>query len=364
MTSLRFARRAVLLGAAFGAAGCDIAELVTNTPPAVEQTWNLPAPSTAVSVASLLPTNNSVQILPDSSAFSVTIAGANTSRRVGADCAPCESLNGTNAIKPAFVLSAASSTALPGDVVSAAVIAGTVNVVLTNNLSFDPLFVRNNPATQPQGFMTIVIRSGSLVLGRDSVNGATTPFAPGTQLNRPIVLNTGTIAGSLTFEVTVSSPIGDHAVPINADGILAAAASVPTLHVASVGVNVPNRSMSSPTEVIDLTDFEDMSTRVVGGALEMTITNPFAVSGDVGMDFRYGVGPSDVISKTVTFPAPGTQVQTISLSAAEMQLLLGNEVEISTTGTVTSGAPITVTPKQAITMDNRIILTIRVGGEN
>lgn len=362
MRSVNTARRAALLGALVGLGACDVAEFVSNPMPRLEQTWNLPAPSTSVSVASLLPDDGSVTILPDSSAFSVTVGGASITRRVGADCGQCETLNGTNAIKPAFVLNAGNSTSLPADVAAATVLSGTISVQLTNNMSFDPLFVRNNPATQPQGWMLIVVRSGSLVLGRDSVNGATTPFAPGTQLLRNIALTTGQITGSITVDVTLDSPAGDHNEFINANGTLSAVASVPSLNVASVSLNVPNQSLDSDPDTVDLGDFD--FGEIVSGALEMTITNPFAITGTLGMRFRYGQDPAEVITKSVTFPTSGTATATIALNEAEMDLLVGKEVEITVTGAVNSAAPITVTPRQAITIENRMILTIRTGEEN
>lgn len=364
MTSPLLRRLAALLFVAFGAAGCDVVDFASDPMPRFEQTWNLPAPATNVSVASLLPAGNSVTILPDSSAFAVTVSGTNFSRRVGADCAQCETLNGTNAFKPAFVLVAGNSTSLPTDVVTAAVIGGSVSVQLTNNMSFDPLFVRNNPATQPQGHMLIVIRSGSLVLGRDSVNGATTTFAPGTQMTRVIPFATGTITNAITVDVTLNSPSGDHNEFINANGTLNAVATVPALNVASVSMNVPNRPLTSAADTIDLAGLGGLGDRVVRGALEMTITNPFAVTGTIGMRFAYGPAPSQAISKTVTFPPGGTLVQRVQLDSAEMALLMGNEVAISTSGAVTSTSPITVTPRQAIRIGNRMILTVRTGGGN
>ena len=363
MTSLPPARRALLLGALLGATACDVAEFASSPMPRLEQTWNLPAPDMNVSVASLLPANT-VTILPDSTAFSVSVSGANITRRVGADCAQCESLHGTNAAKPAFVLTAANSSTLPADVVTAAVTAGSVNVQLTNSMSFDPLFVRNNPATQSQGFMLIVVRSGSLVLGRDSVNGATTTFAPGTQMTRVIPLNSGTITGSITVDVTLDSPLGDHNEFIDANGTLDAVATVPTLHVASVGVNVPGRTLDSETRTISLNGLGEVGDKVIRGALEMTINNPFSVTGTVGMRFAYGPGPTDAITKTIGITPGVLASQRIQLDSTEMALLMGKEIEITVTGSVSSTGPITVTPRQEMRIANRMILRVRTGGGN
>lgn len=360
MRSLSPLCRVALLGSVVAASACDVVDFASNPLPRFEQTWNLPGPSLAVSVASLLPDDNSVTILPDSSAFAVSVSNTSISRRIGNDCARCESLHGTNAFKPAFVLVAGNSTPLPASVATAAVTGGMVAVTLTNNLSFDPLFVRNNPASQPQGHMLIVVRSGSLVLGRDSVNGATTPFPPASVLARNIPLTTGMVVGSLTVDVTVNSPSGDHTVFINANGTLNAAAGVPTLHVASVGLNVASQSLDSEPDTVDFGAFDFGN--VQSGALEMTITNPFAVTGTFGLRFGYGPTPGENITKQVALPTGTAQLVTLSLNQAEMDLLAGKEVEMTVLGTVSSAGTITVTPRQAILIDSRVVVTLLTGG--
>jgi hypothetical protein len=359
MPFLPILRRATLLGLALGASACDIVDLVSDPAPRLEQTWNVPGGTSAISVASLLPPGNVVQILPDSSAFSLTIAGANIAERVGNDCAQCQTLNGTTTIKPAFVLTAANSASLPTDVASAAVLNGQVNLQLTNNMSFDPIRVRTAPGAS-QGFMVLVVHSGSLVLGRDSINGATTPWVPGSQLNRVITLATGTVTSNLTIDVTINSPQGDNNVFINADGTLNAVASVPTMNVASIGLNVPGRQMTSIADTLDLEGLDASITEsVIRGEMEMTFTNPFAITGNVNVEFIYGALPSDRVTKTIAMPTGVNQVRSVVLDADEMSLLFGKEVGLSVTGAVNSAGAITVTPKQAVSIVNRLILTIR-----
>lgn len=364
MTPIMTLRRAALLGFALTTSACDVVAFINDPKPRFEQTWNVPATTSQVSVAELLPTDNSVRIVPDSSAFTLTVSGTNISRRVGNDCAQCETLNGTNAFKPAFVLNAGNSSPLPQTVATAAIISGAINVVLTNNMSFDPLFVRNNPPSQPQGYMLIVVRSaGGVVLGRDSVNGATTPWPAGTQLTRNIALVSGTAASSLTVDVTLNSPAGDHNEFINANGTLNATATVPTLNVASVGLNVVNNQITSVRDTLDLSDLDESITKnVVRGALEMTITNPFAVTGTVNVRFAYGPQPGEVVAKSFSLPTGVSQKRLVTLDSLDMSRLLGRVVEFTIDGAVNSAAPVTVTPKQAMTISNRLIVTIRTGG--
>jgi hypothetical protein len=369
--------RAALLGL-FGVGACDIADFASSPKtPIFEQTWDLPAKGTSISVASLLPPGVAIYSTPgsnppDSSAFLVDITTIPITRRVGDDCAQCQTLNGTNAIKPAFVLATGSTQPLPQDMVSGTVLGGTLRVTLTNGMSFDPLFVRTAPPPQTQGYMVLVVRSGSLVLGRDSVNGATQTFAPGSQLVRTINISTGTVTNGLTVDVTLNSPQGDHNEFINANGTLSASATLrdqanptlPTLRVGSVSMNVVNRTMSSVAgDSLPFDNLEEsMANRVQRGDIVMTITNPFAVTGNVDVRFAYGPQPSDAITKTVSLPSGAGQVRTVSLNNAEIQQLVGKKIGLSIAGGVNSTAPITVTPKQIITIDNRVRLVIHVGG--
>lgn len=374
-----------MLGLTLGVAACDIVDLASSSAPIFEQTWNLPATGTSISVASLLPQGVKIYNTPgvtpdDSSAFLIDISTVPISRRVGDDCAQCNTLNGTNAIKPQFVLAAGNTQTLPQDVVSGAVLGGTLTVTLTNNMSFDPLYVRTGPPPQQQGFMVLVVRSGSLVLGRDSVHGAASvapdginrPFAPAATMTRTIAISTGNVSGSLSVDVTINSPLGDHNEFINANGTLGASASLrdvanptePTLRVGSVSMNVVNRNMTSATgDSLPLDDIDEgIADNVVSATLQLTITNPFAVSGNVEVRFGYGTLPSDAITKTLSMPTGVDQVRSVGLNGGEIQTLLGKKVGLTVAGGVNSAAPITVTPRQVVSISNRLILTIHVGG--
>lgn len=361
MTAPLSLRRATLLGVVVVAAACDVAQFISDPMPRFEQTWNVPASSDTITIASLLPSDNSVRVLPDSSGFSLSPSTISISKVVGsADaCSTCLTLHGTTAPKPSFSMIANNSSALATDVTSADILSGTVNVALTNNMSFDPLRVTTGAGTQ--GHMIILIRSGSVVFGRDSVNGATTPWAPNTVLNRVIPLNSGTAPGSLAAEVTLVSPTGDSTF-INANGTLDASAAVPALNVAAVNLNVVNRQMTSDTTEFDLTGVEDFSDNVVQGSLQMTITNPLAISGNVDVRFIHGPLPTDVVSKQISMPTGTSQRRDVTLTRADLDQLFGKTVTVVVTGLVNSAGPITITPRLKITISNRMILTIRTGG--
>jgi hypothetical protein len=362
-------RRAVLLGLALSALACDVVSFVSDPKPIFEQTWNLPSSKTAISVAKIVPNNVSVYITPgsnppDTSAFLLNINNTVFLRRVGDDCPSCQALNGTNAVKPAFILAAGNSSSLGTDVLSGAMLGATVDYSVVNNLSFDPIRVR--ALSDPnQGYMIILVHSGSLVLGRDSLNGATTSFAAGSTLSRSLQLTTGTIVGVISVDVTINSPQGDHLEFINANGTVNTTAAYSNLRTGNVRVNVTSKSVNNQPDTVDLKGLDKTITKhVVSASFDMGFDNPWPVSGSLNVNFDYA--PPLSVAKTTPLPAgvtpPATQVERLSFTGDEMQKLFGNEVLLNMNGVVNSPVPITVTPKQSVLITNRMILKIRTGG--
>lgn len=362
----------MLLGLALGAAACDVVAFVSDPKPVFEQTWNLPADSSQISVASLLPSGVSIYSTPasnppDSSAFQLSVNAASVSRQVGdpSFCAPCRLLNGQTTIKPAFTTTIGTSASLPNDVVSVVLIGGRVDVTITNSMSFDPLRVkRSAPAlTNPdlQGRMVIVISSGSQVIGRDSLNGATTPFPQGSALTRQIALNSANVSGALSVNISLNSPASDSNYTINTNGVFAAAASVPDMRVAAVRVNVVNRTLQNVgADSIPLDGLPENFTKyVVRGGLDMTIINPFNVNGNLDIQFAYS--PTDTITKTLNIVAGSGTRQLVTLDSTEMTNLFNasQTISLQVGGSVNSPGPVDLTPRQVLTLVNRLIITIR-----
>jgi hypothetical protein len=364
MKSRALARRSALLFAVLGVNGCDVVQFAVDPKPQFVQTWNIPAAGTSVSVASILPGGVSIHSTPsssppDSSAFDVDIDTMDFSRRLGVDCLPCQAFNGTTAIKDSFNLVSSSSEPLPADMISGAVVGGQVRVSVHNNLSFDPLRVR---ASGQQGHMLIVVRSGSLVLQRDSTNGADRAFAPGDSIVRPMTLSTGTVTGSITVDITIVSPRGDAPVPMNANGTVRTVAITESLLTASMRMNVVNKSLASASDdSLALDGLEPgVVKRIIGGALDMVITNPFAVAGT--LEIIFGYGPSQNIVKSIPLPAGIGQVVSVPLDSADIQAIVGKRVSLRVGGVVNSTTPVNVTPRQAMAFANRMQLDIRIGG--
>jgi hypothetical protein len=95
----------------------------------------------------------------------------------------------------------------------------------------------------------------------------------------------------------------------------------------------------------------------------MGFDNPWPVSGSLNVNFDYA--PPLTVAKTVPLPAavtpPLTQVRSVALTGDEMQKLFGNEVILNMNGLVNSPTPISVTPRQSVSITNRMILVIRTG---
>jgi hypothetical protein len=361
----------MLFGLVLAAVACDVAQFIQDPKPRLVETWNLPASSSTISVGKLLPTGVAIYSTPastppDSIAFSVSIASTTISRVLGPDCPQCVTLNGTSAPKPSFVLNATNSTPLPNNVVSGAITGGQVTLNITNNLSFDPLYINTAPGATTQGDMLITIRSGSMVLGTDSVRGSVTnQLPPGAVMNRTIPLSSGVATTNVTADLVFKSPLGDHNVPINANSTINASFGVPSLRVGNVRINVPNTNITpgAPTDLPKDLD-PSMTKRVIKGALEMTVTNPFGVTGNLSARFAYGPAPAQTLTKPFALPGGAApQVASVSFDSTEMvNIFSGKPTSLTMTGAVASTVPITVTPKQAVVISNRLILSIRVGG--
>jgi hypothetical protein len=367
----RLTNRAALLGFV-GVAACDVYAIATDPFPGLVQTWNLPVTETSISVASLLPTGVAIYSTPastppDSSAFSVTMPAIAYNQPLAPNCAACLLINGTTAPKPAFNIGNGngSRALLPANVVSATVLGASITYTIVNGLSFDPIRVNpSNPTGLQQGQLDIIIRSNSEVLAMQTLRGDTATLPAGSTFSRTISLATGIVRDSINVDVLVNSPAGEP-VLMDASRSIAVSATVTGLRVGAVTINVPTASLNSGTpEQVDIGELDESFTeRAIGGGLELTVTNPFAVAGNMNVTFTPTPGPA--ISKTATLNAVTTpQRLSITLDSLEISRILKSNPSptLSMGGSVSAPAPITVTPKQVIAMSNRIVLKIRAFG--
>lgn len=334
------------------ASGCALQDLTDV--PAWDLRFNIPSQSTSISVGTMLPSG--VSIKSDSTAFLVSVNGTSFNRVLSTVCAACVPLNGLSVPKPAFNFTANSTTALPSDVTSATLAGGTIAVAVQNGLTFDPIAIAG---AATQGHLLIVVTdAANRQLARDSVNGATTTLAAGATLNRTLTLAPGALTGPLTVTATLNSPAGGN-VTMDVSRSVTVTGTPQNIAVSGASVSVTNKTISSSNLSFDLSGLDaSISDRMAGAIVQLTITNPFAVTGTMTVRLT---APGVSITKTVAL-ATGTSSPTITLTANEARSIAGKNVSVSITGPVSASAPISVAPRDKVTVNTRIEATINVGG--
>ena len=344
---------APLLSAFLLVAACDI---VPSEPPIFETRFVIPGESTTLSVNQLLPSSISV-----SGNNFVLALGTQTipARTLGQLCPPCQAFNGQLVPKPAFSDSVTTTIAMAADVSSANITSGSVTVVLSHNFGFDPL---RPPGAAATGSLTVTARNGTRVLGSTTV---TDPFPNNTTLTRMIALAPGTVTGPLQVTVAINSPAGGLApanwVVVNTSAALTGTVQPNEILIGNANVVVSNDTVSAQSIVIDLTGFEDVSDRILRGALVVTMNNPLGVAGTMILTLSGGsAGP---ITKQVAVGA-GTTTQRIDFTEAELQSLLGNNITLTIRGPVSgtaAGNVVTVTPNQQVSIATVLDLIFEIG---
>lgn len=310
-----------------------------------DMTWSVPTNGTTISVNSLLPSGVSAV----GNGFSVSIAPTTISRRLGDDCSACAAADGLTVPKPAFVGSGTTTASLPASVNSATLGANQLTITLRHAFGFDPL----RPSAQARGWLRLVATSNGVVIGRDSVNGATTAFGAGVDLVRSIALSGTVTRGGVTVTSTLDSPAGD-AARMQSSAAFTATAAFTSLTISGAQVTLTNQTIASSPTTLDLRDVGDaVRNRAASGVLQLTIANPFAATGQLTLTFTGGDRP---ITKAVTL-ASGTATQDVPLSRADLQALFGKSIALTASGPV-NGSAVTITPGQSVTVSSRLLLTL------
>jgi hypothetical protein len=343
---------AVILGAllTLGLAACE----VPTELPKWDTTWVVPADSTTIGVSSLLP--SSVTTTSNGSAFLLNVQPLSFTQTLGQLCgAGCNGLQGSTVPKPAFTNTVSSEIALPNDVVS--VKDGQVAVTLSHDFSFDPL----RPAPGQYGYILVTATSGSTVLASDSLPGQSLDFPAGLVRTRNLTLN-GTISGPITVSVKTFSPAGG---TVNVDLSDRLAVGTPAqIQFSQSQIRVSNRAINTSDVELDLGDIdEDVSSRTKAGALLLTLSNPFAVTGNLSLVIT---AAGTTITKPVAL-AQGTTSARVDFNLQEIQAILGTSpVKLKVGGAVCASASCTTTvsPSQTVTIASRLSLTIGPKEEN
>jgi hypothetical protein len=359
---------------AFLAIAPVLATLACDVPsagaPKWNTTWQVPADSGEITVASLLPPSVSIVPVGNTKAFDVELNGATVGQSLRTACSACAAANGLRVAKPAFTLADSSTIALPTDVVSADMVGGAVDYTLTHDFGFDPL-VPSSDANAPKGWLVVRVHRGSLVLASDSVNGANLTLPPNVARTRSIVVDASPAAarhvdGPITVSVTLHSPVGD-SVTIDDSKSFHVDVAPRDLRVGEARISLPASTPLSRQETVDLSGLGgDVSGRVQGGAVVVTVRNPFAVQGSLTATLTAaGQAP---VTRELALPLGGLTsaptVLRVPLTADELARLMGsNDVTVAVTGSVSApGGALTVTPTQVFGVSTMLEVILSTTG--
>ena len=346
----------------FTATACD----VPTAAPRWTSTWLLPADSTQVAVADLLPDNVGVIEVGTTKVFDASIGPVPLVKSLGSVCSECNAVNGQRVPKPDFTIVDSSTANLPVDVLALDVVGGAIDYTITNYFSFDPL----NPAPGVHGWLRVVIRAGETLLARDSVSGTALALDRGIARTHTVALY-GTLAspvrieGPITIVVTLASPAGD-SVTVNTAEEIHVQVTPRSVRASRLTVNVSGRELPPRSSTIDLSSMKGVVGAIEGGAIILGIRNPFAVGGSLAVSLRAPSGAEVVKSLTLPSGGPDAQMATLrlGLTANEINSIVGQpDVVTTVSGSVTAptGA-VTVLPTQVIVVKTSVEAAVRMGG--
>ena len=364
---LRSSASSLVLGAALVAAACD---LPTGGAPKWNTTWQIPADSGEIGVASLLPPSVSIVTVGETKAFEVALSGAGISQSLRSACPACAAANGLRVPKPAFTLIDSATIALPSDVAWADLVGGTVDYTLTHDFGFDPIVPSSNGAAE-KGWLVIRVRSGSALLAVDSVNGSSATLSPNVPFTRSVGVDASPasprrVSGPITVTVTLYSPAGD-TVTVNDAQSLHVNVVPHGIRVSQASVSLPASTPISRQKTVDLSGLGgEVSGRVQGGAVVLTVRNPFAVEGQLTATLT---APGAVpVTRDLTFPVGGLSspptVLRVPLTADELARLMGSsDVTVDVSGNVTApNGAVTVTPTQVFGVSTMLEIILSTTG--
>jgi hypothetical protein len=340
----------LLILSALALNGCDFPTEV----PDWDTRWVIPAENTSFSVVDLLPAD--IAVAPGGESFEIPLAAITLSRTLSEMCGECGAVDGLTVPKPPFTVSFGGDLPLPEELLSARLVGGAIEFRLRHDFPFDPL----RPGGASRGYLILEVRSGSTLLARDSLNGRSVALGPGTSVSRTLQLASEVISGRLTVGITLHSPTGD---PVEIDVSDRFILEVPATRVAvaNARIRVTNQTIATPEIVLELAEIEPAVTdRVRGGAVQLDIFNPFAITGDFELRIT---SPAARIARPLEM-ATGESTMRVELTADELRAMLGHDdVRLGIAGTASSppgGTP--VEPADEIALAARLELVVATGG--
>lgn len=328
----------MLAGACLLGTACDL----PTEPPVFAQRWVLPLQVVTLDQTEFLPAEVSI----DGSVYDVTVGDAAASADLADVCSTCD--YGATATTPPFQDSFLSSVGLPTDLVSVDVVGGSVEVTLTNDFSFDPLY--------GGGTLTVTVTGASSgpTLGTLVLDGATESLAPGSVTIRTVQLGSGTVVGGIEATVQIDHP-GGAPTTLDLTQALSISAVTEAFLVGSATVVVDGRTVSLTEESLDVENLDTSVTDgIQSGTVTLDVTNPYGVTFD-------GTITVGTITKDVSIDAAATSVVEIAFTGDELRSFLGQpSVTLSGSGTI-AGGPAVVTPLADLSIDTTIDLLVEFG---
>ena len=346
------ARRSIIALALMGLAACDI----PTEPPKWDQTWVVPAEEITVSVAELLP--GSVSMSADSTAFEAQVPDTSFTYTLAELCSVCTFDTGTPVPKPEFHDTLVTVVGLPGDLVSATLAGGSLDVLLAHDLSFDPLRPSADP-TAPTGYLVVRVTSLENLVAYDSIDGADQGFPAGTTLAPDLPIQPVQVADSLLMAIEVYSPAGD-STEINGSDTVGITVAPSTVLASELTVSATSIAIEPVATTMNFAGVSaTLVERIQRGALLFDVANPFAVSGSLDVTFR---GDFPAIRKTLPV-LEGTYADSLPFTGAELQSILGGgTVDAVATGEVSAdGGTVTLRPDQRLELDSAFELVVLIG---
>ncbi len=323
--------------------------------PIVDQQWVLPAENTTIDVSQLLPAG----VSDNGSTFAIAVNPFSTSESLGSLCPACQVVNGLVAPKPAFTGSFTDSTTLPGDVLSATLTSGSVQLALHNGLSFDP--IRPGPGSTGTLTVTITDSASGRQLGQLALDGTTDSLPPGSTTDDTLTLAPGTVGSTVVATVYIDSPAGSPTT-IDTSEQFTVTVSPSALLVSAASVNVASRSVTLSPTSFDVSGVDQtVINHVDSGGFTVDVTNPFgvAVTGTLQVSGN-GFPP---ISKSFQVSADSASTTSVIFSGAELQEFLGkSNVTVSGSGVASAPLAVTIMPGQQMTLDTKLDLSLSLGG--
>ena len=333
-------RTICLLTSCLFVAACEM----PTEPPLVQQRWILPLDGITLEQDELLP--DDVTIVGD--LYNVAIDPVSRSQSLGDLCPECVSTRFPVPV-PAYQGQVTSYALLPQDVLAAEVQSGSVDVTISNNLSFDPI------AGGGSITITVTSASGGAVLGTLVLESPTDALPPSSSTVRTLTIGAGRLAGAIKTKVDVDSP-GTQTATIDITDDISVRTNTTSLLLSEATIDVDGLSTSFIEDTLNTEDLEGALTdAIVSGAVVMNVANPF------GLTFSGTLVIGSVV-KNLTVPADSISTVSLIYTGDELRSFLGfPDITLLGEGTL-GGRRATVSADLDFIINPSLDVVIELGG--